>query len=126
MNMKAIVIGVGYLGRFHAQKYAAMKDVELVGVLDASPERAADVAAEVGCRAFNGLEEAIHDTDIASVVVPTIHHHRVAMALLENGIHCLVEKPIATTVEEAEDLIDMARQRGQHFRLAISNGSIRP
>ncbi len=106
------VFGVGYLGRFHAQKYAQMDGVELVGVMDIEPARAEAVAREVGTKAYSRPEELIPQLEAASVVVPTIHHHQVTRELLESGVHCLVEKPITTTLEEAEDLIDLARSKG--------------
>ncbi len=106
------VIGVGYLGRFHAQKYALMEDTELVGVVDTDRDRARQVAEEVGTRAFDDPAELIPRLDAASVVVPTVHHFETTKALLEHGVHCLVEKPITTTLEEADALIDMARGKG--------------
>ncbi len=109
--MKAAVIGAGYLGRFHAQKYAAMEDVELIGVVDTDKERSRQVAAEVGSEAYTGLEDLIDKLDVASVVVPTTLHHQVASRLLENGIHVLVEKPMTTTRDEASDLIELAEKR---------------
>jgi len=110
--IRVAVIGVGYLGRFHAQKYARMPEVELVGVVDANSERAADVAREVGTRACADLEELIGGIDAVSVVVPTTHHFEVGRALLSRGVHCLMEKPICTSVEEADELIRLAARHG--------------
>ncbi|HID96944.1 MAG TPA: Gfo/Idh/MocA family oxidoreductase [Thermodesulfobacteriaceae bacterium] len=110
--VRTAVIGVGYLGRFHAQKYARMEDVELVGVVDMSIDRAEKVAAEVGTAAFTDFRELMGGIDAASVVVPTVYHYDVARPLLQSGIHCMLEKPITTTVEEADDLIETARSKG--------------
>jgi predicted dehydrogenase len=110
--IRIAVIGVGYLGRFHAQKYAQMEGVDLVGVVDLSPERAQDVAKEVGTRAYTDIHEIAGKIDAASVVVPTIHHHEVAKILFSSGIHCMLEKPISTTVEEADELINLAKEQG--------------
>ena len=110
--IRTAVIGVGYLGRFHAQKYAQMEGVDLVGVVDVSPERAQDVAKEVGTRAYTDIHEIVGKIDAASVVVPTIHHHEVAKILFSHGIHCMLEKPISTTVEEADELISLAKAQG--------------
>ncbi|MBW2163773.1 MAG: Gfo/Idh/MocA family oxidoreductase [Deltaproteobacteria bacterium] len=110
--MRTAVIGVGYLGRFHAQKYAQMEGVDLVGVVDISPERAQDVAKEVGTDAYTDIHEIAEKIDAASVVVPTIHHHEVAKILFSRGIHCMLEKPISTTVEEADELISLAKEQG--------------
>ncbi len=109
---RVAVIGVGYLGRFHAQKYAAMDGVQLVGVVDPDEARGREVSRETGApwlRDFRGL---IGSVDACSVVVPTIYHHEVAMELLSAGVHCLVEKPIATTVKEAEEMIQAAEEAG--------------
>jgi predicted dehydrogenase len=110
--IRTAVIGVGYLGRFHAQKYAQMEGVDLVGVVDLSPERAQNVAKEVGTRAYTDIYEITGKIDAASVVVPTIYHHEVAKILFSNGIHCMLEKPISTTVEEADELINLAKEQG--------------
>jgi len=103
---------VGYLGRFHAQKYAQMEGVDLVGVVDISPKRAQDVAKEVGTDAYTDIHEIAGKIDAASVVVPTIHHHEVAKILFSYGVHCMLEKPISTTVEEADELISLAKEQG--------------
>ncbi|MEA1990681.1 MAG: Gfo/Idh/MocA family oxidoreductase [Thermodesulfobacteriota bacterium] len=110
--IRTAVIGVGYLGRFHAQKYAQMEGVDLVGVVDVSLERAQDVAKEVETRAYTDIQEIVGKIDAASVVVPTIHHHEVAKILFSHGIHCMLEKPISTTVEEADELISLAKAQG--------------
>ena len=111
-NIKIGVIGVGYLGRFHAQKYAAMEDVELVGVADTDRQRSEEIAEEYSTRAYDDYLDLIDHVDAVSVVVPTVYHHRVATACLERRIDVLVEKPITTTLEEADDLIRMADQSG--------------
>ncbi|MFN3594116.1 MAG: Gfo/Idh/MocA family protein [Thiobacillaceae bacterium] len=110
--LHAGVIGVGYLGRFHAQKWAAQADAELVGVVDSDPARVAAVAAEVGCAAYTDYLELLGRVDAVSVAVPTEHHHRVVRDCLMAGVHVLVEKPITQTVAEADALIELARARG--------------
>ncbi|HEX6828629.1 MAG TPA: Gfo/Idh/MocA family oxidoreductase [Burkholderiales bacterium] len=116
-RLRAAVVGVGYLGRFHAQKYAALPDVELVGVVDASRERAAEVAAECGTRACTDLGALLPGVDVVSIVVPTERHYEVARACLEAGAHILLEKPVTQTVAEAEELIVLAAQRGLVFQV---------
>jgi len=111
-KIKAAVIGTGYLGRFHAQKYAAMDDVELVAVVDVDRARAEAVAAETGCAAFTDLSEVLPVIQAASVVVPNVHHFEVARPLLAAGIHTLLEKPLTNTVAEADELIALASDRG--------------
>lgn len=102
------VVGVGHLGRFHAEKYALIPEAELVAVVDEDLERAKEVADRFGCEALKDHRALPGRIDAASVVVPTVHHHRVTKDLLAAGIDVLVEKPIAATIAEADDLIGTA------------------
>ncbi|MEK7668376.1 MAG: Gfo/Idh/MocA family oxidoreductase [Gemmatimonadota bacterium] len=106
------VVGVGSLGFHHARLYAALPGARLVGVYDARRERADQVAALVGTRAFPTLTRLLDHVDAVSVVVPTRAHRDVAMAALARGRHVLVEKPLAETVPEAESLIEAADRAG--------------
>lgn len=116
-KLRAAVIGVGYLGRFHAQKYASLQDVELVGVADSDPARAGEIAGELGTAAHGDYRDLAGKIDLVSIVVPTRYHHEVASFFLQNGIHVLLEKPITTTIEEAKELIAMAANRGLVFQV---------
>lgn len=115
--LRAAVIGVGYLGKYHAQKYAALEDVELVAVADANLPRAQEVARAYGCRAVDDFHTVLGEVDLASIVVPTERHYAVARACLEAGTHILVEKPITRTVEEADELIRLAASHGRTFQV---------
>ncbi len=106
------VAGVGSLGQHHARLYAALPEARLVGVFDVVPERAAEIAARVGTKAYRSLDALLGDVEAVSVVVPTSAHHEVGMAALARGRHVLVEKPIAATVEEARALVDAAARAG--------------
>ena len=112
--LRAAVIGVGYLGRFHAQKYAALsaagEGVELVGVVDAHAETAQRVAKELGVAAFTDYRELLGGgkIDLVSVASTTETHHAVARDCLAAGVHVLVEKPITVTVAQADELIALA------------------
>jgi len=110
--VRVAVVGAGYLGRFHAQKYADLDGAELVAVVDRIPERARAVAGECGCEAATDVAEVLDRIDAASVVVPTSLHHEVARPLLLGGKHVLLEKPIAPTLAEAEDLVAAAAEGG--------------
>jgi predicted dehydrogenase len=112
-TVKVGVIGVGYLGRFHAQKYAAMEDVELVGVADADPERARQIAEECSTQPFADYRELLSEVEAVSIVVPTSLHHEVGKVCLQQGVDVLMEKPITTTLTEADDLIHLAREHGR-------------
>ena len=105
------VVGVGSLGQHHARIYGELDEVEFVGIYDADGDRAAEMAAAHGAHAFDSLEALAAEVDAASVVVPTHLHREVAGVLLEQGLHLLVEKPIAATTQEAEELVDMAQAR---------------
>jgi predicted dehydrogenase len=118
-KLRAAVIGVGRLGRYHAAKYAAHPDVELVAVADPAEAAARDTAARHGCRAARDFHELLRDVDLVSIAVPTELHCQVAGACLEAGVHVLVEKPITRTVEEADTLIALARER--RLRLAVGH-----
>lgn len=111
--LRTAVIGVGYLGRFHAQKYAQLSGSKLVGVVDANSDARAKVAAELGTQAFADYRELFGKVDAVSVAVPTPLHHSIGCELLRNGIDVLIEKPIATTVSEARELVDLAHQHGR-------------
>ncbi|MCB9833328.1 MAG: Gfo/Idh/MocA family oxidoreductase [Planctomycetes bacterium] len=104
------VVGAGRLGSIHARILAAMPEAELVAVVDIDAERAAEVAARHGARALTRLDQ-IEGVEACVVAVPTVEHHPVASRLMMRGLSCLVEKPIATTVAEAEDLCRIARDR---------------
>ena len=104
------VIGVGSLGQHHARIYSELEQAELVGVCDASADRAAEIAAKFKTRAFTSPDELAAHIEAASVVVPTDLHHAVAGRLMERGLHLLIEKPIAATTAEAESLVATARR----------------
>lgn len=106
------VIGVGYLGQFHAEKYANHPDVELVGVVDADPARASQIAGKTNTHPFPRPEDLLGMVDAVSIVVPTALHHRVAKQFLEHGVHILLEKPITVTLEQADELIVLASHQG--------------
>ncbi|HZN86517.1 MAG TPA: Gfo/Idh/MocA family oxidoreductase [Burkholderiales bacterium] len=111
-TLRAAVIGVGYLGQFHAEKLAALQGVELVAVVDADAARAKQVAAKHACAALADPGALAGRVDLVSIAVPTDRHHAVALPLLEAGVHALVEKPIARSLEEADAMLAAARRGG--------------
>ncbi|MBS0394085.1 MAG: Gfo/Idh/MocA family oxidoreductase, partial [Proteobacteria bacterium] len=112
-ELRAAVIGAGYLGRFHAQKWAALPGCRLVGIADPVPATRAAVSAELGVPGVADFRELLAAVDAVSIATPTPQHHPIARACLEAGVHVLVEKPVTTTVAEAEDLIRVAREAGR-------------
>ena len=109
--LKVGVIGVGYLGKFHAQKYAGMPDVELIGVVDTDSSCAEKIAAENSCRAFSDYKLLLPLVDAVSIVVPTVFHYLVALDCIAAGVDILLEKPMTVTLAEADDLIDKAQKK---------------
>jgi predicted dehydrogenase len=110
-KIRAAVIGVGYLGRFHAQKYAQAQGCELVAVVDARAEAREAVARELGTQPLSDHRELIGRVDAVSVVTPTPAHFGIAREFLDAGVHVLVEKPITETPAEARELIALAQTR---------------
>jgi len=111
-GIRIAVIGAGYLGRFHAQKYAALEETELVAVVDIDKEQAERVAEECGSTPYTDYRQVLDEIDAASIVVPTSLHYQVAKDLLEAGKHILLEKPMTVTLEEADELIALADGKG--------------
>jgi predicted dehydrogenase len=109
--VRTAVIGVGYLGRFHAQKYAALPESRLVAVVDARPDARDKVAAEVGCRAVADYRDILGEVDAVSIATTTPAHFPIAQECLERGVHVLVEKPVTETPEQARALIETAGRR---------------
>jgi predicted dehydrogenase len=110
--LRAAAIGVGYMGRFHAQKLAASYAADLIAVVDADAARAREVATELDCAAETDFRRLLSRVDVACVAVPTERHHEVVGACLDAGVHVLVEKPLARTVAEVDDLLARARAKG--------------
>lgn len=118
-KLKIGVVGTGYLGRFHAQKYAAMEDVELVAIVDTNDAQAKKVASEVRSTPYRSYSDIIGKVDAVSIVVPTSEHFVVAKKFLENNIDVLIEKPITTDLEEADALINLSESK--HLILQVGH-----
>jgi predicted dehydrogenase len=106
--IRTAVIGVGYLGRFHAQKYASLPNSQLVGIADPSEAARSAVGAELEVAAHEDYRELLGKVDAVSIVTPTPSHFEVAKAFLEAGASVLVEKPMTVTIAEGEGLIEIA------------------
>jgi predicted dehydrogenase len=110
--LKVGVIGVGYLGRFHAEKFAALPEAELVGVADIVPERSQAVAKSLHTETFTDYRHLLPLVDAVSVAATTSEHYAIVQECLRAGRHVLVEKPIAASVDQAQELVDLAQQQG--------------
>lgn len=106
------VVGVGYLGKFHAEKYARMDHVDLVGVVDIDPSKAENVAKKFNTKAYSTHQDLFGKADAVSIVAPTPDHYAIAKDCLEHNIDVLVEKPMTKTLEEADELIRFSESRG--------------
>ncbi len=107
------VIGVGYLGRFHAEKYARLPEARLLAVCDIDAQTARAVAEPLGAEAVNDHRALLGRVQAVSIVVPTHLHHTIARDFLQAGADVLIEKPLTTTVAEADELIALAEARGR-------------
>jgi len=110
--LRVAVVGVGYLGAFHAEKYARMDAVALAGVVDIDRERAEHIAEKLGTRACSDYRDLFGKVDAVSIVVPTPAHFPIGRDFLEHGIDILIEKPMTVTLEEADKLIELSRSKG--------------
>ena len=117
--LKVAVIGVGHLGKWHADKYAASADCKLLAVVDNNLENAKHIAQKHGVRAYSDYHNILSQVDAISLAVPTSLHYKIARDILEAGIHCLIEKPITKTVEDASTLIKIAQQN--HLILQVGH-----
>lgn len=110
-RLRVAVIGVGHLGEYHVQKYKAIPNVELVGVVDTNPERLEEIARHYNIKGYGGHHEILDIVDAVTLSVPTEKHFEVAKDVLSKGVHLLIEKPITYRLEPADTLISMAQER---------------
>ncbi len=108
--LKCAVIGVGYLGRFHAQKYQILENSELVAVCDVNIEACEAISRELQVPAYFDYKELFGKVDAVSIAATTNKHYEIAKDFIKEGIHVLIEKPITETVEQADELIAMAKE----------------
>jgi predicted dehydrogenase len=111
-NIRVGVIGTGYLGKFHAEKYARMDNVDLVGVADIDQSAADEVARRHNTRAFADHRELLPMVDAVSIVVPTSLHFDISRDFLDHDVDVLIEKPMTTTLEQADELVSFAESKG--------------
>jgi predicted dehydrogenase len=116
-DIRVAVIGVGYLGKFHAEKYARMKGVRLIGVADINRSRAEDVANQFASQAYSDYRELLGGVDAVSIVVPTESHFSIGLEFLKHDADVLIEKPMTTTLDQADELIDVAESRGRILQI---------
>src|SRR5687767_10706200 len=115
MKTRVAVIGVGALGKHHARILATLPDVELVAIVDINEARAREIAGMVNAPSFTNASDVIGRVDAVTVAVPTESHSSVALPFLQRGIGVLVEKPLAKSADEAQQMIDSAEASGAVF-----------
>ncbi|WP_035098073.1 Gfo/Idh/MocA family protein [Anoxybacteroides tepidamans] len=112
MTLRAGVVGVGSMGKNHARVYASLTDdCQFVGVYDVDYERAYSVAKQYGVTAFRSLQDLLKQVDIVSIAVPTSLHYQIGLQCINEGVHVLMEKPIAETIQQAKKLIEKAKDK---------------
>ncbi len=113
MKAPVAVIGLGNMGKYHVQKYAAMESVSLKAVCDADPQRVREFSEQYACAGYTSVEALLEQETIeaVSITVPTQFHYDVALKVMNNGIHCLIEKPIAATKSQAEQICTLAKEK---------------
>ena len=111
-SLRCAVVGVGYLGRFHAQKYAEIADATLVGVCDLREEQGQAVADELGVKWFPNYQDLKGQVDAVTIASTTSSHYEIAKYFLDNGVHVHVEKPMTNTSPEGEELCQLAEKNG--------------
>ena len=118
-KLKVAVIGTGVLGSLHAKIYSGLENVELVGICDTDTDKLALVSKELGVEGFKDYHQLLGRIDAASIVVPTKDHYSISKDFLKSGIHLLIEKPITQTVEEADELLSIAKSK--NLTLAVGH-----
>ncbi|HUL32210.1 MAG TPA: Gfo/Idh/MocA family oxidoreductase [Thermodesulfobacteriota bacterium] len=111
------VVGVGYFGQFHAEKYAKVEDVELVGVVDADASRAKEIAKRCRTQPYLHYTDLLRKVQAVSIVVPTPFHYSVTRDFFLHGVDVLLEKPVSNLLEEADELIGLAESKGLIFQI---------
>ena len=118
-KLRVAVIGTGVLGSLHAKIYSGLENVELVGICDTDTDKLALVSKELGVEGFKDYHQLLGRIDAASIVVPTKDHYSISKDFLKSGIHLLIEKPITQTVEEADELLSIAKSK--NLTLAVGH-----
>ena len=110
-KLKTAVIGVGYLGKFHAMKYLSIPESNLIGVIDIDSEKAKKVGDELSVSSYNNIEQLSEIPDAVSIAVPTVYHYNIAKYCIKKGINILIEKPFASSEKEASELVNLSKKK---------------
>jgi len=116
-KIKVGVVGVGYLGKIHAEKYAHIPEAELIGVVDIDRGRCEEIAAHTNCKPFYHHRDLLDQVEAVSIAVPTLSHYHIAKDFFLSGVDVLLEKPVTATVQEAQELNALAKEQGAIFQV---------
>jgi len=109
-KIRTAVVGAGKMGGIHTKVYSKLDNCELIGVVDPNLEAAEKIASEYGVKAYASAEELIGLVDAVTISAPTVYHHELAKLFIENGVAVMIEKPLAASVEEGRDIVDLAKK----------------
>lgn len=109
-KVRTAVVGAGKMGRIHSKVYSQLDTCEFIGVCDVDLSRAEEIASQYSCKAFSDIDELIGKVDAVTISAPTIYHNKLAKKFIENGIAVMIEKPLAATVEEGREIVDLAEK----------------
>ncbi|KKQ80894.1 MAG: hypothetical protein UT02_C0001G0002 [Parcubacteria group bacterium GW2011_GWC2_38_7] len=125
-KIKIGVIGTGHLGKLHVKMFKQIQECEVTGIYDGNSQTAKDVAQEFNVKAFDNLDDLLKNIQAASIAVSTTAHHEVAKKCLEKNIHIFVEKPITSSISEAEELVQISSKAGTiiAFNFAKTSASV--
>ena len=118
-KIKTAVLGVGYLGKFHADKYAELPNSELIAVVDANENTAKAISEKLGVEGLTDYSSLLGNVDAVSIAAPTTLHYQIAKDFLRHGSHVLIEKPITVTLQEADELIKLAKARNRLIQVGF-------
>jgi predicted dehydrogenase len=110
MKLRAGVIGVGKLGQHHARIYSEIPDIDFVGIIDKDKNQAEHIAKKCKTQVFTDIKDLVGKVDMVNIAAPTPLHYEIAKFFIQNHIHCLIEKPITVTLEEANELVNLAKE----------------
>src|SRR3990167_10602510 len=109
-TIKTAVIGTGYLGKYHVEKLATLMQSQLVAICDIDASHASDLSEKYAVAATDQYQTLVDKVDAVNIATPTASHFDIAQFFLENGVHVFIEKPITTTIEQADALIQIAKK----------------
>ena len=116
-KIKVGVVGTGHLGKLHTKMFQSIANCELIGIYDSNPQQAKAVSDELGVPSLTKLEDLFSKVDAVSIAATTTAHYELAKKCFENGVHVFIEKPITTTIKEAEELVALSEKKNLNLQV---------